>query len=66
MVEGTGLENRHMGNRIEGSNPSLSADTDVSRGQRVCDTSMELDALFAFFLFLKNGQHLIFQTVFAV
>ena len=25
MVEGTGLENRHTGNRIEGSNPSLSA-----------------------------------------
>ena len=25
MVEGTGLENRHTSNRIEGSNPSLSA-----------------------------------------
>ena len=25
MVEGTGLENRHTGNRIEGSNPSPSA-----------------------------------------
>ena len=25
MVEGTGFENRHSGNRIEGSNPSLSA-----------------------------------------
>ncbi len=27
MVEGTGLENRHTGNRIEGSNPSPSANT---------------------------------------
>ena len=25
MVEGTGLENRHAGDRIEGSNPSFSA-----------------------------------------
>ena len=25
MVEGTGLENRHTGDRIEGSNPSPSA-----------------------------------------
>ena len=25
MAEGTGLENRHTGNGIEGSNPSLSA-----------------------------------------
>ena len=29
MVEGTGLENRHAGNGIEGSNPSLSARREV-------------------------------------
>ena len=29
VVEGTGLENRHTSNRIEGSNPSLSATDNI-------------------------------------
>ena len=31
MVEGTGFENRHGGNSIEGSNPSLSANLQFQR-----------------------------------
>ena len=33
MVEGNGLENRQGGNLFEGSNPSLSAETDFVRSQ---------------------------------
>jgi hypothetical protein len=33
VVEGTALEMRHAGNRIEGSNPSLSAVNEVNKAR---------------------------------